>query len=204
MRINCKWVQEIWGRGIDAKCSKTRLWSWRHNSVNLLFKNLFIYGCAGSLLLCGLVSGCSEQGLLQSQCMGFSLTWLLLLWSTGSSHESFNSRSTQARQLWPLELAGFRSCSAWGHYLWCKAQFLHGIWNLPGPEIKPVSPSFPMYTQGSPINFLLNVIVHLKTVSCMVNIFASIKLLFKNNKTMIVISNRIEKLYLQEDAMYTL
>ena len=67
MRINCKWVQEIWGRGIDAKCSKTRLWSWRHNSVNLLFKNLFIYGCAGSLLLCGLVSGCSEQGLLSSR-----------------------------------------------------------------------------------------------------------------------------------------
>ena len=29
MRINCKWVQEIWGREIDAKCSKTRL----HNPV---------------------------------------------------------------------------------------------------------------------------------------------------------------------------
>ena len=28
------------------------------------FKNLFIFGCAGSLLLHGLFSSCSEQGLL--------------------------------------------------------------------------------------------------------------------------------------------
>ena len=28
------------------------------------FSNLFIFGCTGSLLLCGLLSSCSEQGLL--------------------------------------------------------------------------------------------------------------------------------------------
>ena len=28
------------------------------------FKNIFIFGCAGSLLLCRLFSSCGEQGLL--------------------------------------------------------------------------------------------------------------------------------------------
>ena len=43
---------------------------------------LFIFGCAGSLLLCGLFSRCGEWGLLSS--VGFSLWWLLLLHSMGS------------------------------------------------------------------------------------------------------------------------
>ena len=33
---------------------------------------LFIFGCAGSLLLLGLLSGCSEWGLLWLPCAGFS------------------------------------------------------------------------------------------------------------------------------------
>ena len=47
----------------------------------LLKKNLFIFGCAGSLLLC--------TGFLK--CADFSLWWLLLLWSTGSRAQGFSS-----------------------------------------------------------------------------------------------------------------
>ena len=34
------------------------------------------------------------------QCMGFSLRWLLLLWSTGSRYVGFSSCGMQAQQLW--------------------------------------------------------------------------------------------------------
>ena len=34
------------------------------------------------------------------QCTGFSLQWLLLLWSTGSRYAGFSSCSMQAQQLW--------------------------------------------------------------------------------------------------------
>ena len=34
------------------------------------------------------------------QCAGFSLWWLLLLWSTGSRHVGFSSCGTRAQQLW--------------------------------------------------------------------------------------------------------
>ena len=44
---------------------------------------LFIFGCAGSLLLGGLLSSFGESG-ADSQRVDFSLRWLLLLKSTGS------------------------------------------------------------------------------------------------------------------------
>ena len=50
------------------------------------------------------------------QCAGFSLRWLLLLQSTGSRH------------------AGCSSCGT-------RAQLLHGMWDLPGPGIEPMSPA---------------------------------------------------------------
>ena len=53
---------------------------------------LFIFGCVGSSLL--------RTGFLQLRCVGFSLRWLLLLWSTGSRHMGFSSCGTWAQQLW--------------------------------------------------------------------------------------------------------
>ena len=41
-------------------------------------------------------SGCSKWVSSSQQCTGFSLWWLLLLWSTGSRHMGFSSRSTWA------------------------------------------------------------------------------------------------------------
>ena len=47
------------------------------------------------LHFCASVSSCGEQGYSSLQCMGFSLQWLLLLWSTGS-------RASGLQQLWLL------------------------------------------------------------------------------------------------------
>ena len=60
---------------------------------------LFNFGCAGSLWLCGLFSGCSHQGLLfccGGHC-GFSLWWLLSLQSMGSRCAGLRSYSTWAQ-----------------------------------------------------------------------------------------------------------
>ena len=45
---------------------------------------IFIFDCAGPLLLCGLFSSCGKWGLLRSCSADFSSQWLLLLWSMGS------------------------------------------------------------------------------------------------------------------------
>ena len=66
--------------------------------------------------LCGL-SLVAVSGVYSSlRCTGFSLRWLLLLWSTGSRR------------------TGFSSCGAW-------AQLLCGMWDLPGPGLESMSPA---------------------------------------------------------------
>ena len=69
------------------------------------------------------------------RCAGFSLRWLLLLWSTGSRRtgsvvvarglSSCGSRALERR---------LSSCGA-------RAQLLCSMWDLPGPGLKPVSPA---------------------------------------------------------------
>ena len=60
--------------------------------------------------------------------VGFSLGWLLLLRSTGSRCPGFSSCDSR-----PLE----SGLSTWGSW----AQLLFGIWNLPKPGIKTLSPA---------------------------------------------------------------
>ena len=62
-------------------------------------------------------------------CVGFSLWWLLLLWNMGSRHVGFSSCG-----LWALEHR-LSSCGT-------RASLLHGMWNLPGPRLEPVSPAW--------------------------------------------------------------
>ena len=50
--------------------------------VQLLFWLFFSFGCAGFFLLCRFFSSCGKQATLELRCLGFSLQWLLLLWST--------------------------------------------------------------------------------------------------------------------------
>ena len=66
------------------------------------------------------------------QCTGLSLRWPLLLLSKD-----------------------FSSCGTWAQLLWCRAQLLCGMWNLPRPGIEPVSlhwqaNSYLLHHQGSP------------------------------------------------------
>ena len=58
----------------------------------------------------------ASRGYSLLQCMGFSLRWLLLLWSIGS------------------RLMGFSSCGT-------QAQLLCSMWDLPGTGLEPVSPA---------------------------------------------------------------
>ena len=85
-------------------------------------------------------------------CMGFSLRWLLLLWSTGSRCAGFSSCGSRALEL-RLSSCGSRalerrlsSCGsrALEHRLsscGARAWLLRGMWDLPGPGLEPVSPA---------------------------------------------------------------
>ena len=70
--------------------------------VPLFFLNFIIYlSHAGSSLLCGLFSSCSEWGPLSS-CTGVSLLWFLSRQSTGLGCTGFSSC-----------MCGLSSCSSW-------------------------------------------------------------------------------------------
>ena len=62
------------------------------------------------------------------RCTGFSLWWLLLLQSMGSRHTGFSNCGSRALE------HRLSSCGA-------RAQLLHGMWDLPGPGLQPVSPA---------------------------------------------------------------
>ena len=82
----------------------------------IYFIYLFIFGCIGSLLLCAGFSLVVASG-------GYSS-----LWSTGYRRAGFSSCGSRALE------HRLSSCGAW-------AQLLHGMWDLPGPGLEPVSPA---------------------------------------------------------------
>ena len=73
-------------------------------------------------------SSCGEQGLPFIVVRGLLIAWLLLLRSTGSRRAGFSSYGLQALE---------RRLSSCG----TRAYLLRGMWDLPGPGIKPVSPA---------------------------------------------------------------
>ena len=68
--------------------------------INLFI--LFIYFCLCWVFTaaCGLSLVAASGGYSSLQCAGFSLRWLLSLWSTGSRRTGFSSCGTQAQQSW--------------------------------------------------------------------------------------------------------
>ena len=85
-RMSCWDPQDEWRRCCEVSLKKKKK-----------FIYLLIFGHAGSLLLCGLLSNCSEWGLLSSCGVPPSLLWyLLLLWSTGSRPAGFSTCDSQA------------------------------------------------------------------------------------------------------------
>ena len=94
--------------------------------IKKLFIYLFIFGNAGSSLLCGLFPSCEEQGLLSgcgvqaSHCCGFSCCGA---WALGSAvFSSCSSRDLEHR---------LNSRDVW---VW----LLRNMWDLPGSGIQPV------------------------------------------------------------------
>ena len=90
---------------------------WLKGDIRVFLQFYFIFDCAGSSLLQdGFLQLRRVGATLQLRWTGFSLHWLLLLQSSGSRHTGFGSCGTRPQWSW-------------------------GMWDLPGPGIKPVSPS---------------------------------------------------------------
>ena len=75
------------------------------NEVSPFFM-FFIYFILFLALSCAGFLVAASGGYSLLRCAGFSLRWLLLLWSMGSRRAGFSSCSTRAQQLW---LAGSRA-----------------------------------------------------------------------------------------------
>ena len=75
--------------------------------LNLFYLIIYLLAALGLCCCAQAFSSCSEWGYSLLRCMGFSLQWLLLLWSMGSRHAGFSSCGTQAQQ---LQRAGSRAC----------------------------------------------------------------------------------------------
>ena len=82
---------------------------------------VFVAACRLSLVV-------ASGGYSSLWCTGFSLQWLLLLRRMGSKCTGFSSCGS-----WALERR-LSSCGTW-------AQLLHGMQDLPGPGLEPVSPA---------------------------------------------------------------
>ena len=90
-----------------------------------------------------------------SHCGGFSCCGAQTLGTRASAVAAHRLSSCSARA---LGHAGFSSCGTW-------AQLLCGMWDLPGPGIKPVSPALAggfstMRHQGSPRQYFKRIIHH--------------------------------------------
>ena len=123
----------------------TLQWIWRCSGYRLtamfiveggFFFFLFIFYCAGSLLLRGLFFSYRGRGLL-------SLQWLLFMWNTGSRAPSFSSWGMSAQYI----------CGSWvlEHRLCCSAEC--GIFLDQGsnPCLLPwQADSLPLSHKGSP------------------------------------------------------
>ena len=91
---------------------------------------LFFYFCQRWVFIAG--HGLSlivvSQWFFSCKSTGFSLRQLLSLGSTGCRARGLSDRSSRVLE------RRLSSCGAW-------AKLLHGVWNLPGPGIRPVSPA---------------------------------------------------------------
>ena len=102
---------------------------------------LLLFGCAGSLLQCRGSSLLREGFSLVAVSKGYSLVVMCgLLVAVGSvvaEHGPSEPPGTSSRT------HRLQYCAAW-------AQILHGMWDPPGPGIKPVSPGSGLPTPGPP------------------------------------------------------
>ena len=104
-------------------------YNWYCYLLNILFYFIFYFWlCWVFVAVHGLSLVASSGGCSLFRCAGFSLWWLLLLQSTDSRPAGFSSCGSQALE---------HRCSSCG----ARAYLLCGMWDLPGPGLKPVSPA---------------------------------------------------------------
>ena len=65
--------------------------------INLFILFIYFWLCWVFVAVCGLSLVAASRGYSSLWCAGFSLRWLLLLWSTGSRHMGFSSCGTWAQ-----------------------------------------------------------------------------------------------------------
>ena len=82
--------------------------------INLFILFIYFWLCWVFVAARGLSLLAASGGYSSLRCAGFSLRWLLSLWSTGSRPAGFSSYGTQAQQLWLAgsRCTGFSSCGA--------------------------------------------------------------------------------------------
>ena len=100
-----------------------------------------------------LVAASGGHSLLR--CAGFSLRWLLLLCSTGSTRAGFSSCGARASV---VVARGLSSCGA-------QAFLLCGMWDLLGPGLDPMSPALAggfltTVPPGKPLSYFINLFIH--------------------------------------------
>ena len=93
--------------------------------------NVYLFGCIGSSLLCELFSSCGEWSTTL-----VAVFWFLLLRSTGSRACGWASIVIAH----DLNSGGFQALEHRLNSCGAQAQLLHGMWDLPGSEVEPVSP----------------------------------------------------------------
>ena len=115
--------------------------------ISILKKNYFIFGCAGSSLLCmGFLWSQQAGATLQLWCADFSLRWLLLLQSMGSRSWGFSSEAHGLNSCGlGLQIAGSVVVAVW---LSCFKAY--GIFLDQGLNLHPLHCKMDSY-QGSPI-----------------------------------------------------
>ena len=143
------------------KPQKPRSWHWYNPQNSFRFQQLHIhlFVCVHLLFFFfffliyfwlrwvfvavpGLSLVAASKGYSSLRCAGFSLWWLLLLRSTGSTHMGFSSCGSRALE------RRFSSC---GNGLSCSAAC--GIFPDQGPNLCPLHwqvDSYPLHHQGSP------------------------------------------------------
>ena len=67
------------------------------SSKMIVFLFLFFWLCWVFVAVCGLSLAAATRGYSSLRCAGFSLRWLLLLWSMGSRRPGFSSCGTWAQ-----------------------------------------------------------------------------------------------------------
>ena len=117
---------------------------YNKGAVGVFFIYKFIYIWLHWVFIAapGLCLVAVSQGYSSLWCTGFSLWQLLLFRSTGSRCVGFRScgifscSGARALGAWASAVVvhGLSSCGS-------RAQLLHGMWDLPGPGLEPVSPS---------------------------------------------------------------